>query len=170
MSQLSRRAVLRLLGVSGIGMSAGCVSASFLGNEDGKHKPGALVVKNQHSLPHVVNVSVTGPNSIPKSIDSENITGEALQVIETGLKSQIPIDANDTKVHPDFLSGSVVYTVKIWLGTTGAKTPPDANDDDNVIEVKFSPNALGTPDARGSFLTVQIEQTGQLSWIVTFLY
>lgn len=99
---------------------------------------------NQHSLAHLVSVSVTGPTSIPKSIKSENMSRKTLRVIETGLKSQISVESGQTKVFPDFLSGSVMYTVKMWLGTAGAKIPPDADDEDNVVEAKFSPNTSDT--------------------------
>jgi hypothetical protein len=169
MDQLSRRAVLRLFGLSSLGMSAGCASLPYVGNKESKRTSGTLVVTNHHSLAHLVNVSVTGPTSMPKSIKSENISRKLRRVIETGLKSQISVDAGQTKVFPDFLSGSVMYTVKMWLGTVGAKIPPDADNDDNVVEDTFSPTASDTPDAHGSFLTVRIRQNGSLSWTVTYV-
>lgn len=143
MSRLSRRGVLRLLGGSGAGISAGCASVPFFGDETSEYDPGTLVVKNQHSLAHVVSVSVTDPESVV----TENVRRDVIMVLDTGLEGQIPVDAGETKRYPDFLSGAVMYTVKMWLGATGAEIPPDADEHDNVVEAKFSPAASATSDA-----------------------
>ncbi len=79
-------------------------------------------------------------------------------VIEQGLEGQIPVDAGETKVYPDFLTGSVLYTVKIKL------------DSDETEIIKFSPAAIDVNEARGSYLTITIEQNGALSWHTTYLY
>jgi hypothetical protein len=161
MNQLSRRAVLRSLGVAIVGGSAGCTSVPFLG-DNSEHAPGALVVSNQHSLAHVVHVSVT----VPASAESETVSSDAVN----GLDGQIPVDAGETTVSPEFLTGAVMYTVKMWLGAAGAEIPPDATEHDTVVAANFSPDASAAPDARGSFLTAQITQTGMLSWHVTYVH
>lgn len=167
MDGASRRGTLRLLGVSVVGAGAGCTSVPFLssGSED-EHEPGALVVTNQHSLAHVVGVSVTAP----ESVENENASGETLQVIEMGLDGQIPVEADETKVYPDFLSGSVLYTVKMWLGTSESNVPPNADDSDDVVAAEFSPEASETHDARGSYLTARMEPSGRLTWTVSYVY
>lgn len=121
MSQLLRRGTLRLLGVSIMGAGAGCSSVSLLGR-DSEPEPGALVVKNKHSLPHVVSVSVTAAEPVA----NENMSREALQIRESGLKTQIPVEPDETKTYMDFLSGSEMYTVKMWqvLGKQGFPQTP----------------------------------------------
>lgn len=167
MNHVSRRSVLRLLGVSIASVGAGCTSMPFFSTERGdEHEPGALVVTNQHSLAHVVGVSITSP----ESVEDENASGGALQVIEMGLDGQIPAEADETKVYPDFLSGSVLYTVKMWLGASDSDASPDASDSDNVVAAEFSPEASETPDARGSYLTGRIEPSGRLTWSVSYVY
>lgn len=167
MNDLSRRSALRLFGVSVAGVGAGCASVPILNdNQESEYEPGALVVINKHSLAHVVGISVNGP----EPTENQNVSGEALRIIETGLEGQIPVDAGETKVYPDFLSGSIMYAVKMWLGTAEAETPPNASHDDNVGEAKFSPDATGTRDARGSYLTVRVKPGGKLSWHVTYVY
>jgi hypothetical protein len=159
MSQLSRRDLLQLLGASGIGISSGCTSLPL--SSDNERDPGTLVVSNKHSLSHVVKISV----DVPKPVKTKNVSRETLQVIKNGLEGQITIDAGKTKVYPDFLSGSIMYTVNMWIDSTEVGT----NSDDKVKTAKFSPAAIATPDARGSFLTIQIKQTGKLSWSVTYV-
>lgn len=173
MERLSRRAVLRLFGVSGIGMSAGCASMTSGGNdgnsEFGDHEPGALVVRNMHSLPHVVYVSVTGPESL-ESVESKNITREIRSIIAGGgLEAQIPIGAGETKVYSDFLSGSIPYRITAWLGDPEEDETPLDSDDGAVIR-EFSPAAVSTPDAHGSFAVIQVLQTGVISGHVTHVH
>lgn len=143
------------------------MSVPFLGgNENSEHEPGALVVRNQHSLAHVVNLSVSVTET--GSVENKNVSGDALFIIENGLEGQIPVDAGETKVYPDFLSGSVMYTVEMWIGSSEVRTTGDANDEIKTAE--FSPAAKATPDARGSFLTARIGQNRELSWVVSYVY
>jgi hypothetical protein len=163
MDQLSRRGVLRSLGVAGVGISAGCASVPFLGDtKNNEHAPGALVVSNRHSLAHVVGVSV----SVPESVESDTVNRDVLLIMENGLEGQIPVDAGETKVYPDFLSGSVMYTVKMWLDSSD-RAPAD---DDERQTAEFSPAAIATSDNRGAFLTIEITRIGDLSWHVTYIH
>lgn len=53
-------------------------------------------------------------------------------------------------------------------GTWKAGIPPDASNDDNVVETKFSPEASEYTDARGSYLNTRVISDGTL--VVTRSY
>lgn len=164
---MSRRGTLRVLRVSIGGVGVGCTSLPFLSSEQGdEHEPGALVVTNRHSLAHVVGVSITAPESVA----DENASGEALQVIEIGLDGQTPVKTDETRVYSGFLPGSVLYTVKMWLGTSDSDVTLDANDSDNAVAAEFSPEASEIPNARGSYLTGRVEPSGRLTWSISYVH
>lgn len=161
MGYLSRRAVLRLIGVSGIGISTGCLSSGFFGSD--KYTPGTLVVKNKDSLPHIIEVSVVGLKSYRDEDDKKK------PLIDRGrIEGQISIDAGKTKVYPDFLKGSTIYKVKMQMCCSEGEDTRNQNNSAKVIE--FSPTAVATPKANGSFLTIRITENGKIKWNITYNY
>lgn len=111
------------------------------------------MIKNKHSLSHVVNVSVTAV----KPPANETMSREARLVQDSGLESQIHIEPDEEKIYPEFLSGDEFYTVKIWTGAGKADIDPDDSDNDRVIEETLSPEASEYSEARGAYLNIKIE-------------
>ena len=132
-------------------MSAGCTSLALPTDEVTKRgDPGTLVVANEHSSAHLVEVSVTGR----KLVDQENISREVQRIVESGFEWQIPIGANETEVYPDFISEPVMYTVEMRLGP------------DQVRTIDFTPIAMDS-DSKGSFLTIEIKRNGKVWWTLS---
>lgn len=97
MPSSSRRSILRNAGVIGIGVLAGCSSPL-----NSTPPAGALVVENNHSLPHVLGVAVVdGP--------------ETSSAVEQGLRGTFSVDAAEREVYDEFLSGPGTYVVEATM-------------------------------------------------------
>ncbi len=150
MSPLSRRGLLRVAGSSLLGVGSGCISLPAF-NQDSGPSRGALVVKNNDTLPHLVSLAVT--DVTPP--ENKELGVEASKIYDSGRNSRIHIEPDEEKMYSEFLSGDAYYTVKLWLDASKAAIDPDS-DTDSIIEAVLSPNAAEEPDVRGSYLEIEI--------------
>ncbi|WP_049898603.1 hypothetical protein [Halococcus agarilyticus] len=136
---LSRRGVLRALALGGIGGVAGC---SAITGDDG-YDPGTLVVENSHSLAHVIEVRVVdGPTTSP--------------AVESELSGTFAVDADETKSYPEFVTTDGRFEIEATLGS-----------DDETIEFAFNPiDGIGDTSS-GTYATVSVDGSGQLSWTLS---
>lgn len=110
MMKTSRRSILRGAGVTGAALLAGCSSPLNSGPP-----AGALVVENDHSLPHVLDLAVVdGP--------------ETSSAVEQGLSGTFSVEPDDRKVYEEFLADAGTYVI-------------EATFDGETEEIEYQPMA-----------------------------
>ncbi|MGQ3329942.1 hypothetical protein [Halorubrum sp. FL23] len=144
---MRRRALLKQTGgLATLSLLAGCSSSTE--SDDESPSPGQVVVRNDHTIPHIITIRIqdgpTGPLGEP--------------ITSTG---QVALDPGEERTYPEWLA---VGDSGVVAGEYDIEVQLDDGEPDNF---QFDPKPVNDPPM---YVTVDVEPGGGLGWNVTAIH
>ena len=161
MPSLSRRSLLKAVGITGTSISvAGC---SEIGSTDSAEDPpaGSLTFRNRHSVPHEIGLEVLDVGTeIGERVDGhDTVTGTPDAVVpQRDLTATAVLEPGQTRTYESVFETEVWYDIRFTLD--------DEYPGEDLARTVFKP-VRPNADTTGRMLTGRVLDGGEFSWSVS---
>jgi hypothetical protein len=145
---MRRRALLKQTGgLAAVTLLAGC--SSFTESDEESPSPGEVIVRNNHTIPHIITIQVQDG---PQGPLGNPITPQG----------QVALEPGEERTYPDWLR---VGSSGITAGEYTFEIQMDGGRDTKDFQV--NPTPINDPPM---YVTVEVEEGGGLGWSVTAIH